>query len=88
LNIELNKKYDFYVNLLNLPFDSSLGQYMRKATHPSDGVDSLDPRRWRVEQLHHHGGDVCCVFVLCVEVSLIGCKKVPEHNLKVCISPY
>ncbi len=48
-------------NLLILPkpFDSSLGANMRKAAHHSEGVDSLNPRRWRGEQLHHHGGGVC-----------------------------
>jgi hypothetical protein len=46
--------------------DDGLRQYMRKATCHSGGVDSLNQRRWRGKQLHHHGGDVCCVFVLCV----------------------
>jgi hypothetical protein len=35
-----------------------------------------------------NGGDVCCVFVLCDAVSLVVCKKVPEHNLKLCIFSY
>jgi hypothetical protein len=61
---------------------------MRKAACLSGGVDSLNPRRWRGKRLHHHGGDVCCVFVSCVVVSLVVCKKVPEHNLKVNIFPY
>ncbi len=61
---------------------------MRRAAHPSGGMDSSNPCRWRGKRLHHHGGDVCCVFVLCVVVSLVVCKKVPEHNLKVCILPY
>ncbi len=61
---------------------------MCKAARPSGGMNSLNPCRCRGKQLHHHGGDVCCVFVLCVAVSLVVCKKVPKHNLKVCISPY
>jgi hypothetical protein len=45
-------------------FDSILGQYMRKAARPSGGVESSNPRRWRGKRLHHHGDDVCYVFVL------------------------
>jgi hypothetical protein len=45
-------------------FDSGLGQYMRKAAHPLGGMESSNPRCWRGKRLHHHGGDVCCVFVL------------------------
>ncbi len=37
---------------------------MRKAARHLDGVDLLNPRRWRGEQLHHHGGGVCWLFVL------------------------
>jgi hypothetical protein len=50
-------------------FDSGLGQYMRKAAHPSGGMESSNPRCWRGKRLHHHGGDVCCVFVLLWMVS-------------------
>jgi len=32
---------------------------MRKDTHPSGGVGSSNPRRWRGKQLHHHGDGVC-----------------------------
>jgi hypothetical protein len=39
-------------------FDSGLGQYMLKATRPLGGMESSNLR------LHHHGGDVRCVFVL------------------------
>jgi hypothetical protein len=42
---------------------------MRKATCPLGSVDSSNPCCRRGKQLHHHGGDVCCVFVLCVGVS-------------------
>jgi hypothetical protein len=45
-------------------FDSGLGKHMRKAARPSGGMESSNPRRWRGKQLHHHGGDVRCVFVL------------------------
>ncbi len=60
-----------YINLMNLviPHDDGLGQCMCKAAHPLGGMDSLNPRRWRGKWLHHHGGDICCVFVLCVAVS-------------------
>ena len=50
-------------------FDSSLGQYMCKITHPSGGVESSNPCQWRGERLHHHGGYVCCVFVFSVVLS-------------------
>ncbi len=55
-----------YFNLLILPkpFDRGLGMNMSKAAHHSDGVDSLNPRRWRGERLHHRGGGVCWLFVL------------------------
>jgi hypothetical protein len=39
---------------------------MRKAAHPSGCVGSSNPRRWRGEWLHHHGGGVCLLFVLFV----------------------
>jgi hypothetical protein len=42
---------------------------MRKAAHPSGGVGSSNPRRWRGERLHHHGGGVCLLFVLFCVVS-------------------
>jgi hypothetical protein len=45
-------------------FNSGLGQYMRKAAHPLGGMESSNPLRWRGKRLHHHGGDVHCVFVL------------------------
>jgi hypothetical protein len=45
-------------------FDSGLGKYMRKAARPSGGMKSSNPCHWRGKQLHHHGGDVPCVFVL------------------------
>ncbi len=38
---------------------------MRKATHPSGGMNSLNQPRWRGKQLHHHGDGVCeviCAF--------------------------
>ncbi len=82
------KYIDFYINLLILtkPFDSGFKKWMRKAARHSDGVDSLNPRRWRGEQLHHHGGGVCWLFVFlwmdswCHE--LIVCKKWYKNNLK------
>jgi hypothetical protein len=63
---------------------------MHKAARPPGGLDSLNPHRSRCTWLHHHGGDVCCVFVLCVAVSsgLQICKNLPEHNLKVHILLY
>ncbi len=73
-------------------FDSYLGQYMRKAARPSGGMESLNPRRWRGERLHHHGGGDCWLFVLlwmdlwCHE--LIVCKKWYKHNLKMRLTHY
>jgi hypothetical protein len=60
------KYIDFYISLLNLTkfFNSGLKKWMRKAARHSDGVDSLNPCRWRGEQLHHLGGGVCWLFVL------------------------
>ncbi len=45
-------------------FNSSLGQYMRKAASPLGGMESLNPCHWRGERLHHHGGSVYWFFVL------------------------
>ncbi len=59
---------------------------MRKAACHSDNVNSLKPRRWRGERLHHHGGGVCWLFVLLWMDSwrheLIICKKWYKNNLK------
>ena len=44
---------------------------MRKAAHPSGGMDSSNPRRWRGERLHHHGDGVCLLFVLFVPSRLV-----------------
>jgi hypothetical protein len=49
---------------LTKPFNSSLGKQMRKAARPSGNADSLNPRRWRGERLHHHGGGIYWLFVL------------------------
>ena len=60
------KKYiNFYLNLWNLfnRFDGDIGTNMRKAAHPSGGMGSSNPCRWRGERLHH-GGGVCLLFVL------------------------
>jgi hypothetical protein len=51
------------LNLLNR-FDGGIGTNMRKATRPSSGMDSSNPRHWRGERLHHHGDGVCLLFVL------------------------
>jgi hypothetical protein len=50
-----------YINLLNLlnRFNGGIGTNMRKATHPSGGMGSSNPRRWRGKRLHHHGDGVC-----------------------------
>ncbi len=67
-------------------FDSILGQYMRKAARPLGSMESSNPHRWRGKRLHHHGGDVCCVFVLLWMDSwrdkLNVCKKWYKNNLK------
>jgi len=52
------------VKLLNR-FGSGLGTNMRKAVHPSGGMGSSNPRRWRGERHQHHGDVVChvvCAF--------------------------
>jgi hypothetical protein len=54
---------------LTKSFVASLGKYTRKAARYLGGMDSSNPHHWRGKQLHHHGGDVCCVFVLCDAVS-------------------
>ncbi len=56
------------LNLLNR-IDGGIGTNMRKAAHPSGGMDSSNPHRWRGEQLHHHGDGVCLLFVLFCAVS-------------------
>jgi hypothetical protein len=58
------------LNLLNR-FDGGIGTNMRKAAHPSGGMDSSNPRRWRGEQLHHHGDGVCLLLVLFVPSRLV-----------------
>ena len=83
------KYIHFYINLLNLtkPFHSGLKKWMCKAARHLDGVDSSNPRRWRGERLHHHGGGVCWLFVLLWmdlwRHELIVCKKWYKNtNLK------
>jgi hypothetical protein len=65
---------------------------MRKAARHSDGVDSSNPRRWRGEWLHHHGGGVCWLFVLLWmdlwRHKLIVCKKWYKNNLKMRLTHY
>jgi hypothetical protein len=59
---------------------------MHKAARHLDGMDSLNPHRWRGERLYHHGGGVCWLFVLLwmdsCHPELIVCKKWYKHNLK------
>jgi hypothetical protein len=54
------KLINFYFNLWNLlnRFDGGIGRNMRKAAHPSGGMGSSNPCRWRGERLHHHGDGV------------------------------
>ncbi len=58
---------------------------MRKAARPLGGMESSNPRRWWGKRLHHHGGDVGCVFVLLWMDSwhhqLNVCKKWYKNNL-------
>jgi hypothetical protein len=74
------------MNLSKL-FNSSLDKVMRKAAHPLGGMIHK----------HHAAGGIggstnmavvfvvclCCVLHLVWLSSLVVCKKVPEHNLKV-----
>jgi hypothetical protein len=59
---------------LTKSFVGGLGQCMRKAARPLGSMDSSNPRRWRGKRLHHHGGDVSCVFVLCIAFSSGRCN--------------
>jgi hypothetical protein len=46
-------------------FDVGIGKNMRRAVHPSSGMESSNSRRWRGERLRHHGDVVChvvCAF--------------------------
>jgi hypothetical protein len=64
-------------------FNSGLGQYMCKAAHPLGGMESSNPRCWRGKRLHHHGGDVRCVFVLLwIDLELNVCKKQYKITLR------
>jgi hypothetical protein len=65
------KLINFYINFLNLlnRFDGSIGTSMRKDAHPSGGVGSSNPCRWRGERLHHHGDGVCHVVCAICAVS-------------------
>ncbi len=64
-------------------FNGGLGQYMYKAPRPLGSMESSNPRRWRGKQLHHHGRDVRCVFVLLwMDSELNVCKKRYKSNLK------
>ena len=67
-----HKLMNFYINLLNPlnRFDGGIGTSMRKAAHPSGGVSSSNPCRWRGERLHNHGDGVC-LFVLFVLSHLV-----------------
>ncbi len=44
-------------------FDSVNGKKSGKAAHPSSGMDSSNPPRWRGRRLHHHGDGDCYVFL-------------------------
>jgi hypothetical protein len=57
LNTEVSRNK--LISTLNMEsfifFDGGIGTNMRKAAHPSDGMGSSNPCRWRGERLHHHG---------------------------------
>ncbi len=67
LNIEVdtNILISTLIYWIWLPFDSGIEKWMRNATCHLDGMVLLNPRCWRGERLHHHGGGVCWLFVLC-----------------------
>ena len=56
------------MNLMNLlnRFDGGIVTSMSKAAHPSGGVDSSNPRRWRGERLHHGDGVFLLLFFVAV----------------------
>jgi hypothetical protein len=64
LNIRSIKYIDFYINLTNQTKSFDSGKNMRKAARSLGGVVSLNPRRWRGDRLHHHGGGVCWLFLV------------------------
>jgi hypothetical protein len=71
---------------LTKSFVGVLGRYICKAAHHLGSVDSSNPCHWRGKWLHHHGCDVCCVFVLC-DADSSGCpysyvKKYQDITLK------
>jgi hypothetical protein len=60
IEVNINKLYIyFYINLSNLLnfFGGGIGMNMCKsnAPHPSGGMGSSNPCRWRGDGLHHHG---------------------------------
>jgi hypothetical protein len=64
------KLANFSFTLINLlkSFIGSLGQYMRKASRHTGGVDSLNPPRWRgkllITMVVVFVGCLCVLFVL------------------------
>ncbi len=80
---------------LSKSFDSGFGQYMRKATCPSGGMHSSNPRhqRGQIHATRGVGGSttmvvvfvvcLCCVLRLVWLSSLTLCQKVWENNPKV-----
>ncbi len=59
---------------------------MRKAAHPSGGMDSSNPCHWRDGRLHHHGRGVywigCVLWMVSWRHKLIVCKKWYKNNPK------
>jgi hypothetical protein len=55
---------------------------MRRAAHPSSGMNSSNPRRWRGKRLRHHG-DVVCHVVCAFCVAFDSCRMRPTYVLEV-----
>ena len=70
--------------LLNC-FSGGIETNMRKAAHPSGGMGSSNPCRWRGERLHHHGDGVwkvICAFCEVFDSWLVG-RTHPAYVLEV-----
>jgi hypothetical protein len=68
--VSRNKLFSTCIYGICLIASMATGTNMRKAAHPSGGMGSSNPCRWRGKRLHH-GGGVCLLFVLFVPSRLV-----------------
>jgi hypothetical protein len=58
---------------------------MRKTAHPSGGVDSSNPHRWRDRQLCHYGDVVCkVVCAFCAVLQLVTQQSGSSNSVTFC----